>query len=222
MLRVTAANVTHMLPDLLLLRDTSRLKMDGTPVTDADVLVEQAIHESLCASLDSVRFIGEEGSVSTVFDDSEWTAVVDPIDGTENFASGLPEWGVCVSLWHGGIHVASMLQLPELSRCLISGDSVPRYQSRLTGFSSKLDEALVAELSETPHSRITGSAAYNMWCVITGSFATFSNPVGAWSWDILAGISLALEYGCEVTLDDKIYDGRYLESDRTYRFEVRR
>ena len=40
-----------------------------------------------------------------------WIAVLDPIDGTENFCSGLKEWGVSLSIWQGARHAGSLERL---------------------------------------------------------------------------------------------------------------
>lgn len=212
--------VDALLPQLLSLRDTAQYKVDDTPVTAADVMIERRIEDHLHALLGDVNFVGEESRAGAKARDAEWTAVLDPIDGTENFVSGLPMWGVSLSLWRDGAHAASMLQFPELAQRLISGDEVPRFTSRITGLSSAIRPELSDELRNAGQARIMGSASYNLWCVIRGSFTRFINPVGAYSWDLLAGVLLAREYGCEVFVDGNEYDGRYLEPDREYRVEV--
>lgn len=213
--------VIELLPRLDELRSQVTLKGDDTPVTAADVLVQRSIEDYLTSQLDGLTFVGEEGEYDVDHDLTGWTAVVDPIDGTENFASSLPEWGVSVALWRDGSHEASMISLPELNKRLITGDKVQPASSRITAFSSGIDDRLVSMLAETPQARLMGCAVYNLYCVITGRFTRFVNPVGAYSWDLLAGLSLALEHNCEVFLDEQRYDGSYLEPGRRYRVDVR-
>lgn len=195
-------------------------KPDGSPVTKADILVEDAVGAFLKDKLGSVAFIAEESYRTESGDREGWTAVLDPIDGTENFTSGLPEWGLSLSVWHGGMHQASLLLLPELGVRLMTGDRVEVLASRLTGFSSSISPALVEQLATAGEVRLSGCAVYNMWCVITGRFRRFVNPVGAYSWDLQAGVMLALEHGCEVQIDGQPYDGRYLAPGRRYRVDV--
>lgn len=214
--------VVDLMPRLRELRSQVTIKGDDTPVTAADVLVQESIEAHLAENLEGLTFVGEEGSFSEDHDLSGWIAVVDPIDGTENFASGLPEWGTSITIWRDGEHAASMISLPDLEQRLITGEEITRYgSSRITAFSSGIDEQLVRQLAETPQARLMGAAVYNLYGVITGRFARFVNPVGAYSWDLLAGLQLALEHDCEVLLDDHVYDGRYLRPGRRYRVDIR-
>lgn len=213
--------VAGLMPRLDELRSDVTLKGDDTPVTAADVLVQQSIQDHLSAQLEGLTFVGEEGDFSADHSLEGWVAVVDPIDGTENFASSLPEWGVSVTLWHDGEHRASMISLPQLGQRLITGDTFTPASSRITAFSSGIDDELARQLAETPQARLMGAAVYNLYGVITGRFARFINPVGAYSWDLLAGLQLALEHNCEVFLNDQRYDGSYLKPGQRYRVDVR-
>ncbi|TWH63950.1 myo-inositol-1(or 4)-monophosphatase [Azomonas agilis] len=204
------------------LRYNIEYKEDGSPVTEADKFLEKAILDFLREQDPEIQFVGEES-----FDAVAWQerpgmlAVLDPIDGTENFCSGLKEWGVSVGLWCNGQFLGSMLLMPELGECLITGDSLVKLESRITGFSSSYDPAIAQGLSEAIEYRVTGCAVYNLYNVIRGSFTRFVNPKGAYIWDLLPGIMLALEYKCEVILDDKPYDGKLLDPTRKYRVDIR-
>jgi myo-inositol-1(or 4)-monophosphatase len=213
--------VQGLLPEVVRLRETVQYKYDGSPVTDADVLLEQQIASSLLASLGQLRVIGEEFGDSGVSGNG-LVALIDPIDGTENFCSGLPEWGVSVGLWRDGDPLASLLMLPELGRYLMTGQEVPLVaHSRISGFSSSRAAGVLAELDEAVEYRISGCAVFNLYSVITGSFCRFSNPVGAYPWDILPGLCLALENNCEVQVDGKDFDGRLVTTSGKHRFDIR-
>jgi myo-inositol-1(or 4)-monophosphatase len=146
--------------------------------------------------------------------------VLDPIDGTENFVSGLKEWGVAISVYIDGKHQQSMLALPELNMYLITGDKFVRYESRIAGISSSLTKEDILRLEPGFEYRIIGCCVYNMYNVITGSFATFENPKGARVWDILPGLNLALENGLSVIVNNEIYDGKLLAPDQKYCFKI--
>lgn len=220
-LEEVVAHVIASLPTIQLLRYDINWKDDGSPVTAADVFLEQEIETLLRSRLPDLSFVGEEsyrpGSVTT----GGWLAVLDPIDGTENFCSGFKEWGVSLSLWYDHAHAASLLMLPELGMRVLSGDEIERVRSRIVGFSSSINDELVSQLSKAGEARIMGCAVYNMVNVIRGSYARFVNPVGAYSWDLLAGVALATDYGCEVTLDGRPYAGELLEAGRRYRVDIR-
>lgn len=214
--------LTGLLPRLDELRSQVTIKGDDTPVTAADKLVQAELETYLRTQFADLTFIGEEDEVGWNEEPVGWVAVVDPIDGTENFASSLPEWGTALSVFKDGSHVASMIALPELNKKLITGDVVQYGTSRLTAFSSGISEELVGQIAATPQSRLFGAAVYNLYNVITGRVRRFVNPVGAYSWDLLAGLQLAREHGCTVTVDGAPYTGDYLHPGVTYRVDITR
>jgi fructose-1,6-bisphosphatase/inositol monophosphatase family enzyme len=105
-----------------------------------------------------------------------------------------------------------MIALPELDIYLKTGDTVPNYESRIYGISSSLLKEDLLNLEEGFEYRIMGCSMYNMYNVISGSYAIFQNPKGAHSWDILPGLNLAVE--------NRIYNGEFLQPNKKYRFRV--
>jgi myo-inositol-1(or 4)-monophosphatase len=146
--------------------------------------------------------------------------VVDPIDGTENFTSGMPEWGVSVSCFYNGRHVGSLLGCPEMDVWMKTGDRITKFYSRVRGLSSSLQMEELIKATQGHEYRILGCCVYNMINVIRGSFLSFENPKGAHSWDILGGLNIALEHHLKVIVNDKEYTGEYLSADKKYRFRV--
>lgn len=209
------------LPQIQALRYKVTWKPDGSPVTEADVFLENTLRAYLSAALPDLAFIGEESWQEGTATGEGWIAVLDPIDGTENFCSGLKEWGVSLSIWQGDRHAGSLLMMPELGEWAMSGD-IPRIpRSRIVGFSSSYNDEIGRGVAENPESRIMGCAVYNLFNVIRGSYARFVNPRGAWNWDLLAGVALAAEAGCDVKIDGEDYDGRFLVPGRRYRVDIR-
>jgi myo-inositol-1(or 4)-monophosphatase len=209
------------LREIIALRYVVSWKADGSPVTEADRMIEPLVHEHLSDLLGDVGLVGEESYHPDAPEHHGWRVVLDPIDGTENFCSGLKIWGVSVSLWFDHAHVGSLLYAPELGERLMTGDRFEPVGSRITGLSSAVSPVLVGELENAVEARILGCAVYNLINVIRGSFRRFVNPVGAYSWDLLAGVQLALEHGLKVRLDDQPYDGHYLSPGRRYRVDIR-
>lgn len=213
--------VNSSLPQIKEMRYDVKWKSDGSPVTAADVFLETQIGVLLRREIPSLTFIGEESWDPSVFSSEAWIAVLDPIDGTENFCSGLKEWGTSLSIWHERAHVGSMLMMPELGEVALSG-AIPRVpHSRIVGFSSSYNEEIGRGIAINSEARITGCAVYNLYNVIRGAFARFVNPKGAYCWDLLAGISLGREVGCEVIIDGVEYSGQFLEPGRRYRVDIR-
>jgi myo-inositol-1(or 4)-monophosphatase len=210
-------NLAHTLS----LRTQITWKPDGSPVTQADYWHEEMLGAFLKERLPSVMLVAEESHEAGRAMTDSWIAILDPIDGTENFCSGLREWGVALSIWHDGKHAGSALMLPELGDAIISGQPMEKFQSRIVGLSSSYNAEIGAAIAGNPESRIMGCAVYNSYNVIRGSFARFANPKGAYCWDLQAGVSLALEHGCDVYLEGEIYHGQLLDPDRRHRVDIR-
>ena len=171
----------------------------------------------------SVQIITEEtyskGDVD--LNATEYTAVIDPIDGTENFVSGLMEWGVGVCIYKGTIFEEALIALPELNHYLQS-DNLPteKFESRIYGISSSLTKEDLVNLEPGFEYRIIGCCMYNMFNVITGRYKMFQNPKGARCWDILPGLNIARKLGLNVTLNNKKYNGEFLQPAEKYRFKI--
>ena len=80
------------------------------PVTEADRAAEVAMRRMIEAQFPAHGIIGEEfGSIRA---DAEYVWVLDPIDGTKAFISGLPTWGVLIGLLHRGKPCYGMMVQP--------------------------------------------------------------------------------------------------------------
>lgn len=88
-------------------------KPDRTPVTDADVAVEDAIRAVLALEAPDDQVAGEERG-GTAGDGRAW--VVDPIDGTKNFLRGVPVWATLIALVVDGAPVVGVVSAPALGR----------------------------------------------------------------------------------------------------------
>ncbi|WP_294639494.1 inositol monophosphatase family protein [uncultured Aquabacterium sp.] len=195
-------------------------KSDGSPVTSSDQFLERLVRAHIEQHLPDLVFVGEESYDFQSPSQDGYVALLDPIDGTENFCSGLKEWGVSLSIWRKGRHLGSMLMMPELNERLITGDDVPPVYSRITGLSSSFNEGIVDALRNAVEYRVTGCAVYNLLNVIRGSFARFINPKGAYAWDLLPGLMLALEHNCLVRVNDEVFNGQFLDPSQRYRVDI--
>ncbi len=79
-------------------------------VTEADLAAEKEIISILTEAPGSFNIISEETGFLKY--DSEYTWVVDPLDGTSNFAAGLPWFGVIIALLHKETPVLGGMYLP--------------------------------------------------------------------------------------------------------------
>jgi myo-inositol-1(or 4)-monophosphatase len=80
------------------------------PVTAADRAGEAAIRQIIKANFPNHGVIGEEfGSEN---DEAEYTWIIDPIDGTRSFITGLPAWGTLIGLLRKGTPVYGVMSQP--------------------------------------------------------------------------------------------------------------
>ncbi len=85
-------------------------KADSSPVTIADREAEQAMRARIEARFPADGIFGEE--FGTVREDAEWVWVLDPIDGTKSFISGIPLFGTLIALLHRGRPVLGIIDQP--------------------------------------------------------------------------------------------------------------
>jgi myo-inositol-1(or 4)-monophosphatase len=80
------------------------------PVTEADRAAEVAMRRLINQTFPSHGIVGEE--FGSEREDAELVWVLDPIDGTRAFVSGLPSWGTLIGLMRGGRAAYGMMHQP--------------------------------------------------------------------------------------------------------------
>lgn len=93
-------------------RPEVHLKEDATPVTQADIEIEEMIRAEVARRFSKDAVLGEEGGGS--LEDAPRVWVVDPIDGTKNFAAGVQVWGTLIALFEEGEPVLGVVGAPAL------------------------------------------------------------------------------------------------------------
>src|ERR1700721_2133240 len=89
---------------------TVTLKADKSPVTEADVQAEQAIHKVLRARFPGYGFYGEETGRHAMDAENIW--LVDPIDGTKSFVRECPFFSTQIALLRAGRLVLGVSSAP--------------------------------------------------------------------------------------------------------------
>ena len=87
-------------------------KSDATPVTVADRATETFIREALERHFPDHGILGEEFGARETDGPYQW--IIDPIDGTRAFISGMPLYGMLVGLLKQGVPVLGVVRMPEL------------------------------------------------------------------------------------------------------------
>jgi inositol-phosphate phosphatase/L-galactose 1-phosphate phosphatase/histidinol-phosphatase len=85
-------------------------KADASPVTIADREAEQAMRALIEARCPADGIFGEE--FGALREGAEWVWVLDPIDGTKSFISGIPLFGTLIALLHRGRPVLGIIDQP--------------------------------------------------------------------------------------------------------------
>ncbi len=87
-------------------------KSDASPVTIADRSAEQLLRERITAAFTTDGILGEE--LGTTRGSSGFTWILDPIDGTKSFISGVPFYGTMVGIEHKDRALAGLVYMPGL------------------------------------------------------------------------------------------------------------
>ena len=85
-------------------------KADESPVTIADKTAELEMRKVIEATFPDHGIFGEEFGIKDTDGPFEW--VLDPVDGTRAFISGLPTWGTLIGLRYHGEPVIGVIDQP--------------------------------------------------------------------------------------------------------------
>ncbi|MFL0790582.1 MAG: inositol monophosphatase family protein [Prochlorococcus sp.] len=96
----------------------SDLKPDGTLITACDRWSDQKIVEGLASIAPGEGVLSEEGSQLVPDSSAYW--VVDPLDGTTNFAAGIPYWAISVARFVDCQPVEAFLDVPSLRQRIVA------------------------------------------------------------------------------------------------------
>lgn len=199
-------------------------KGDINLVTEADIASEKLIIERIRSYYPKHSILAEESGAAVLDGASEWKWIIDPLDGTTNFAHGYPCWCVTLALEHNGEIVLGVTFDPTRNELfaaerghgatlnnkpiLVSNTESIADALIVTGFpyDFKQKENFARHLTQFLLSsrgvRRDGSAAIDMAYIACGRFDGFWEE-GLNPWDVAAGMLLIEEAGGNVTY----YDG---------------
>ncbi|WP_345365440.1 inositol monophosphatase family protein [Saccharopolyspora cebuensis] len=120
-------------------------KPDRTPVSDADLAVEEEVRAILARERPDDTIVGEEGG-GTISVGRTW--VVDPIDGTKAFLRGLPVWATLIALLIDGQPVAGAVSAPALGKRWWAGRGHGAHVRGLDGKTRPMTVSAVSRLNE--------------------------------------------------------------------------
>lgn len=190
-----------------------RYKGPSDPVTEIDLRCQELVRARLVGANPSHGFLGEEG----IDEAGEFVWIVDPLDGTKNFAHGYPVCCVSIGLERAGRILLGVVYDPNRDELFtaIAGQGAqvngrPIQVSEvaelaealiITGFARASDAQfeLLADLERRSHGiRRDGSAALNLCYVAAGRLDAFWES-GLAPWDMAAGGLILQEAGGMLT-----------------------
>jgi myo-inositol-1(or 4)-monophosphatase len=92
----------------------SDIKPDGTLITECDRWSDKKIVQGLSQIAPGEGVLSEEGKKSIPSSSEYW--VVDPLDGTTNFAAGIPYWAISIARFMDGEPETAFLDIPALKK----------------------------------------------------------------------------------------------------------
>lgn len=92
-------------------------KSDASPVTIADRGAEELLRASIAKRFPTHGIIGEEFGSERA--DAEFVWVLDPVDGTKSFITGVPLWGTLIALLHQGQPILGCINQPVLDQLML-------------------------------------------------------------------------------------------------------
>lgn len=188
-------------------------------VTVADAESERLIVRRLHERFPDATILTEESGVHAGSADERW--IVDPLDGTTNFAHAYPLWNVSIAYERGGELLAGVVYAPAMGECFaaergsgarlgdasISVSAIPLLGESLvcTGFHPADFERNGRQFGVVSHRaqavRRDGAAALDLAYVACGRFDGFWE-FDLHAWDVAAGTLLIREAGGTVTCID--------------------
>lgn len=188
-------------------------------LTDADISAERILCESLLSEFPSDQILSEEAG--NLGKSSERVWIVDPLDGTTNFAHGLQFVSVSIGLQVQGEYVLGVVYNPFLNELFEARKGTGAYLNQTpirVSETPKLQDALLVTgfpyyVKERPERvlglfrdmvlkaqgiRRLGSAAIDLCYVAMGRFDGFWEE-GLKPWDTAAGLVILLEAGGQIT-----------------------
>ncbi len=189
---------------------TASNKADGSLITSCDIWSDQTIVKGLAKIAPNEGVLSEEGEKIVPHNDAYW--VVDPLDGTTNFAAGIPYWSISIARFVNGKPQASFLIIPTLKKkfLAIQGKGVWMNDKKIIGNNNEqrsqcvsLCSRSIKILQKRPYEifpgkiRLLGVSSLNLTSVAMGQTfgAIESTPK---IWDIAAAWLILEELNCKI------------------------
>ena len=189
----------------------SDVKSDGTLITACDRWSDQTLVDGLARLYPGEGVLSEEGQQCVPSSEAYW--VVDPLDGTTNFAAGIPYWAISLARFEQGRPVLAVLDVPPLRQRIVAalGQGAWRNGKPLTQPSllqhpagcASLCSRSIGVLQKLPNQRFPGKirmlgvASLNLVSVAMGQTVAALEATPK-IWDLAAAWLVLTELGCSM------------------------
>ena len=175
-------------------------KADKSPVTIADKSAEQLLRQRIADAFPFDAILGEEFGETRGTSGFRW--ILDPIDGTKSFISGVPLYGTLVGVEHSGQALVGLIYIPALDEGVYAergggawhfrGSETPRrvhvsgkrslaeglfVTSQVDNFAERGAEEAYRQLTEAASIARTWGDCYGYLLVATGRAEVMVDPV---------------------------------------------
>ena len=189
----------------------SDVKPDGSLITACDRWSDAELVQGLAELFPGEGVLSEEGRQQVPTTEAYW--VVDPLDGTTNFAAGIPYWAISIARYERGLPVLAILDVPPLRQRIVAirGQGAwrngkplasPASQTRLKGTScASLCSRSIRVLQALPERRFPGKirllgvASLNLVSVALGQTVVALEATPK-IWDLAAAWLVLHELAC--------------------------
>ena len=196
--------IDHSIKDINYLE----MKKDKSMLTKNDLIVQEKIINLIKKFFPDVRqFICEENFSLSKFKKIDFKkpfAVIDPIDGTENFYAENGMFGTLISINSKFSKKIDLIYLP-VHKVLLTRDNIssinkkPKKNNNITILSTKC----LKHNFEGSKYRIFGSSAFSFYKFLTGEANEFIYCEGAKIWDCFTGLRLSKLINCKLIINNK-------------------
>ena len=175
------------------------MKPDDSPVSQADIAVNDYLQRELLAARPDYGWLSEETEDNDERQNLKRVFVVDPVDGTRGFIKGLDEWCISVAVVEAGRPIAAILECPALAETYRASTNTKTHlngkmvccskssQIRQVTGSRKINELITSSFDgRIGVAPFVPSLAYRIALVAAGKIDLALARPGAHDWDLAA------------------------------------
>ncbi len=187
----------------------SDVKPDGSLITACDRWSDATLVQGLAGLFPGEGVLSEEGDRHVPDTPAYW--VVDPLDGTTNFAAGIPYWAISMARFEGGKPVLAVLDVPPLRQRIVAARGLgawrngkpllPPSRQQATSGCASLCSRSIGVLQKLPDRRFPGKirllgvASLNLVSVAMGQTVAALEATPK-IWDLAAAWLVLTELDC--------------------------